>query len=70
MEYSTKHKKAKDQTLMLNETIDQLTMASSVGWCGHVLKREYGHVLRRALDYEVEGKRKKRETKKDMEEAG
>ena len=28
-------------------------------WHGHVLKREDGHVLRRALDFEVYGKRKK-----------
>ena len=61
--------------LGLNETIDQLAMASSVRWYGqvlrregghvlkreggHVLKREGGHVLRRELDFEVEGQRKK-----------
>ena len=43
----------------LNETIDQLAMANSVCWCSHVLWREDGHVLRRALDVEVEGQRKK-----------
>ena len=32
--------------LGLNETIDQLAMASSVRWYGHVLRREDGHVLR------------------------
>ena len=36
--------------LGLNETIDQLAMANSVHY--------YGHVLRRALDFEVEGHRK------------
>ena len=46
--------------LGLRETIDQLAMASSVRWYGHVLRREVGHVLRRALDFEVEGERKKR----------
>ena len=35
--------------LGLNETINQLAMANSVRWCGHVLRREDGHVLRRAL---------------------
>ena len=44
--------------LGLNETIDQLAMASNVHWYGHVLRREDGHVLRRALDFEVEGQRK------------
>ena len=37
--------------LGLDERIDQLAMASSVHW--------YGHVLRRELDFEVEGHRKK-----------
>ena len=43
----------------LNETIDQLLMANSVCLYGHVLRREDGHVLRRALEFEVEGQRKK-----------
>ena len=44
----------------MKETIDQLDMANSVSWYGHVLRREDGHVLR-ALDFEVEGQRKKRQ---------
>ena len=47
-------------------------MASSVRWCGHVLRREDGLNLRRALDFEVEGQRKKgrpkRTCKKQVEE--
>ena len=39
--------------------IDQLVMANRVRWYGHVLRREDGHVLRRALDFEFEGQRKK-----------
>ena len=48
-------------TVMLGlcETIDQLAMVSSVRWYGHVLRRVDGRVLRRALDFEVEGQRKK-----------
>ena len=34
-------------------------MASSVRWYCHVLRREDDHVLRRALDFEVDGQRKK-----------
>ena len=45
--------------LGLKETIDQLAMANSVRWYGHVLRREDGHVLSGALDFEVEGQRKK-----------
>ena len=39
-------KRAKGLMLGFNETIDLLAMASSVRWCGHVLIREDGHVLR------------------------
>ena len=45
--------------LGLNETIDQLAMANSVRWYGHVLRREDGQDLRRALDLEAEGQGKK-----------
>ena len=45
--------------LGLKKTIDLLVMANSVCWYGHVLRREDGHVLRRTLDFEVEGQRKK-----------
>ena len=38
---------------------DQLAMANSVRWCSHVLRREDGRVLRRALDFEVEGQMRK-----------
>ena len=67
-------KKSMDLMLMqgLKETIDQLAMANSVCWYGHVLRREDCHVLRRALDFEVEGQRKKgrpkRTWKKQVEE--
>ena len=37
----------------LRETIDQLAMANSVRYNGHVLRREDGHVFRRALDFEA-----------------
>ena len=53
--------------LGLNETTDQLAMANSVHLYGHLLWREDGHVLRGALDFEVEGQR---EAEKDMDEAG
>ena len=43
----------------LNETADQMAMANSVCWYGHVLRREDGHVLRRTLDLEVEDQSKK-----------
>ena len=32
--------------MSLSETMDQLAMASSVCWYGHVLRGEDGHVLR------------------------
>ena len=45
--------------LGLRVTIDQLAMANSVRWYGMVLRREVGHVLRKAFVLEVEGQRKK-----------
>ena len=59
-------KKAKGLLMMLAllETIDQLAMANSVHWYRHVLRREDGHVMRRALDFEVEGLRKKERLKR------
>ena len=39
--------------------IDQLAMENSVTWHGNVLRREDGHVLRRALGLEAEGQRMK-----------
>ena len=39
-------------------------MANSVHRYGDVLRREGGHVLRRALDFEVEGQRKKGRSKR------
>ena len=55
-------------TLGVNETIDQLAMVNSIHWYGHVLRREDGHVLRRALDVEVEGERKKGRVKRTWKE--
>ena len=42
-----------------NETIDQLAIANSMHWYGHVLmlRRENNPVVRRALEFEVEGQR-------------
>ena len=50
--------------LDLNEAIDQLAMVNSVCWYGHVLRREDSHVLRRALDFEVEGRTLKQRLKR------
>ena len=44
--------------LGLKVSIDQLAMINSVCWYGHVLRGDDGHVLRRALYFEVEGQRK------------
>ena len=61
---------AKD--LSLNETMDQLAMENSVCWYGHMVRREDGHILRWALDIEVEDERKEgrleRTWKKQIEE--
>ena len=48
--------------LGVKEVIDQLATANSVRWYGHVLWREDGHVLRRILDLDLDGQRKKGKT--------
>ena len=66
-----KKKKSMDLMLMsgLNETIDQLAMANSAHWYVDELRRDDGHVLRRALDFEGQGKtvRHKRTWKNQVE---
>ena len=59
MEYNSKTSTDFMFMLGLTEIIDQLTMAGSVRWYGYVLRREDGHTLRRAFDFDVEGQRKK-----------
>ena len=39
--------------------IDQLAMASSVPWYGHVLRSEDGEILWSALDFDIKGQGKK-----------
>ena len=39
-------------------------MANSVRWYGHVLRLEDDHILRKRLDLEVEGQRKKQRLKR------
>ena len=41
--------------LAFNETINQLVIANSVHWYGHLLWKESGNILRRALDFWIEG---------------
>ena len=43
----------------LQETVVGMTKASRVGWYEHVLQRDEGDALQRALEFEVDGKQKK-----------
>ena len=43
--------------LGLKDTLDGLARASGVRWCEHVLRRDNGDVFRRALGFEVVGRR-------------
>ena len=47
------------EMLGLKETVVQMAKANGVRWYGHMLKRDDGHVLRKALEFEVKGKRKR-----------
>ena len=56
--------------LGLKETAVQMAKANGVRWYGHVLRRDDGHVLRKALEFEVRGKRKRGRPKKDASVEG
>ena len=45
------------EMLGLRETAVQMAKANGVRWYGHVLRRDDGNVLRKALEFEVRGKR-------------
>ena len=49
MEYSSKTEKDLMSMLSLNKTIDKLAIANSTRWYSHALRREEGHVFRRAF---------------------
>ena len=46
--------------LSLKDTLDGLARASGARWSGHVLRRDNGDVLRRALDFEVAGRKERK----------
>ena len=45
--------------LGLDETLDGLAKANGMRWYGHILRREDDDVLRKALDFRVNGKKKR-----------
>ena len=47
------------QMLDMNETIDQLAKANSVRLYGYVLRKDKNNFIRRALDFNVKGTRKR-----------
>ena len=52
------------EMLGLKETVVQMAKANGVRWFGHVLRRDDGHILRKALEFEVKGKRKRGQPRK------
>ena len=52
------------EMLGLKETAVQMAKANEVRWYGHVSRRDDGHVLIKALEFEVRGKRKEGRPKK------
>ena len=59
-------KKTEDlmEMLGLEESVDHLAKANGVRWYGHVLRRDGDHVLRKALEFKVNGPRKRGRPKK------
>ena len=52
------------EMLGLKETVVQMAKVKGVRWYGHVLGRDDGHVLRKALEFEVKGKRRRGQPRK------
>ena len=50
--------------LGLKETAVQMAKANGVRWYGRVLRRDDGHVLKKALEFELRGNRKPGRPKK------
>ena len=50
--------------LGLKGTLDRLAKANGVRWYGHVLRRDGDDVLRKALEFQVSGQRKRGRPKK------
>ena len=48
------------------EIMYALVMANSMHWYGDLLRREDGHVTRRALEFEVDGQKKKGRLKRTL----
>ena len=42
----------------MKETVVQMAKVNGARWPGHVLRRDDGQVLRKALEFDVKGKRK------------
>ena len=47
------------EMLGLKETVVQMAKVNGVRSYGHVLRRDDGHVLRKASEFKVKGKRKR-----------
>ena len=52
------------ETLVLKETVVRMAKANGVRRYGHVLRKNDGHVLRKVLEFEVKGNRKRERPKK------
>ena len=44
-------------SLGIKESSDRIAEASSMRWCGHVLRKEHKNVIVKALKFEVSGSR-------------
>ena len=55
--------------LGIKESLDRMAKASSMGWYGHVLRKEDENVIVKALKFEVSGRRgRPKQTRKKQEE--
>ena len=52
------------EVLAMKEAVIQMAKANGVRWYGYLLRKNDGHVLIKAMEFEVKGKRKRVQPKK------
>ena len=55
--------------LGIKESLDRMAKASSMRWCGHVLRKEDDYAIVKALNFEVSNSRRRGKTETNVEKA-
>ena len=64
-----KENRGSDRDVRIEGNSGSEAKANRVRWYGHVLRRDDGHVMRKAPEFEVRGQEGSRTTKEDVEDS-